>query len=86
VAYLNYNFAMPTTMETAIISNIQNYSNTTTYKTAINRSNAASQGVEAMVTMWRSTSAINSIVISTDNGGAILDTGSTFTLYGVKSA
>jgi hypothetical protein len=86
VAYLNYNYAMPTTMETAIISNIQNYSNTTTYKTAITRSNAASQGVEAMVTLWRSTAAINNIVISTDNGGAILDTGSTFTLYGIKAA
>lgn len=86
VAYLNYNFTMPTTMQTAIISNIQNYSNTTTYKSAINRSNIASQGVEAMVTLWRSTAAINSITISTDNGGAIIDTGSTFSLYGIKAA
>jgi hypothetical protein len=73
-------------METVITSNIQNYANTTTYKTALNRSNAASQGVEALVTLWRSTAAINSITISTDNGGSIIDTGSTFSLYGIKSA
>jgi len=86
VAYLNYTYAMPTSMETAIISQIQNYSNSTTYKTAINRSNIASQGVEALVTLWRNTAAINNIVVSTDNGGAILDTGSTFTLYGIAAA
>lgn len=67
------------------IINIMNYSNTTTNKTAINRFNVASGEVEAVVGLWRNTAAINSITIgllSTDTYLA----GSTFTLYGVKSA
>lgn len=87
VAYLNFTYPMPTSFETTIISHIQNYSNSTTNKTAITRSNIVSQGVEALVTLWRKTpEAITSLSISTDNGGSILDIGSTFTLYGIKAA
>jgi hypothetical protein len=61
----------------------QNYSNTTTYKTWLSRSNSANSAVQAMVNLWRSTSAINAIKfqITTYDFYA----GSTFTLYGIKA-
>jgi hypothetical protein len=69
---------------TAII-NIQNYSNTSTYKTSLARgSNAAGGDVTAAVNMWRNTAAITSLTLYTGSGN--LATGSTFTLYGIKSA
>lgn len=64
--------------------NFMNYSNTTTYKTFISRSSNAGNGTDATVNMWRSTAAINSITILLNTGDYI--TGSTFTLYGIKSA
>jgi hypothetical protein len=65
--------------------NIQNYSNTTTFKTMIWRSSTASNAVEAGVNTWRSTAAINSIKITTSTGANIA-VGSTFTLYGIAAA
>jgi hypothetical protein len=67
------------------IVNIQNYSNATTYKTSIVRGSAPSDAVEALVGLWRSTAAINEITFSNSTSGNF-DTGSTFTLYGIKSA
>jgi hypothetical protein len=61
-----------------------NYSNTTTNKTVLGRSSAASGFVEAAVGLWRNTSAITSITATT--GGQSYQTGSTFTLYGIKAA
>ena len=69
-----------------IITQIQNYSNTNTYKTVLSRENAAAEGTGAIVGLWRSTSAITSITILPISGGTIIDTGSTFTLYGIKAA
>ena len=73
-----------TSNETLGIVNVMNYSNTTTYKTIISRSNAAANGVEAFVNLWRSTSAITSIVFSFTSGN--IASGATFTLYGIKAA
>jgi hypothetical protein len=67
-----------------MICNILNYANSTTYKTCITRNNAASHGTEASVTLWRSTSAITTFLVSVDSSS--FATGSTFTLYGVKAA
>lgn len=68
--------------------NIMNYSNNTTYKTLLSRSNRASAnnypGAEAIVGLWRSTAVISSIVITTSSGN--IKSGSTFTLYGIKAA
>jgi hypothetical protein len=67
-----------------VILHIQNYSNTTTYKTSLSRANNAAVSTEAGVGLWRSTAAINSLkVLSPTNNFA---TGSTFTLYGIKAA
>ena len=67
------------------ILQIMNYSNTTTYKTVLNRANAQSVniGAQAYVEMWRNTSAINAISLSASGN---FSTGSTFTLYGIAAA
>lgn len=67
------------------ISQFQNYSNTTTYKTCIQRYNDTAFGTEAVVGLWRSTSAINSIKVYMDRAEYYV-VGSTFTLYGIKAA
>jgi len=63
---------------------LMNYSNTTTYKTFLNRANNAGYGVEAQVGLWRSTSAINTILLGVASGTWAV--GTTFTLYGIKAA
>lgn len=68
-----------------VLYNVQNYANTTTYKTLLVRGNDAGTSVRAQVGLWRSTSAVGSIYLY-DYYGNNLVAGSTFTLYGVKSA
>lgn len=75
--------AATTTAATTGIISVMNYSNATTYKTLISRSNQAGQGVEAFVNLWRSTDAITSLVFSFTSGN--IAAGSTFTLYGIKA-
>jgi hypothetical protein len=65
------------------IIHIQNYANTTTYKTAIGRSSSASRESEIGIGLWRSTAAITSITLIS---GANFNAGSTFTLYGIANA
>ena len=72
-----------TTEFTIGIFNIQNYSNTTTYKTVLSRVNTSSVDVVANVGLWRNTSAINSVTILTSSND--FESGSTFTLYGIKA-
>jgi hypothetical protein len=71
----------------AVIMNIQNYSNTTTYKTMLSRFNNANTtlgSTDAIVGLWRNTAAITSVKVEANSGN--FETGSTFTLYGIKSA
>jgi hypothetical protein len=65
------------------IITIQNYSNTTTYKTALTRSNMPHVYVFAMAQMWRSTAAINSVTLFVTSGSYNSDV--VFTLYGIKA-
>ena len=67
------------------IIHIQNYANTTTYKTALYRANNAASGTDAGVGLWRSTAAITQIDILSHDGTNFA-AGSTFTLYGIKAA
>jgi hypothetical protein len=69
------------------IFQIQNYANTTTYKTALCRygSGGTSSAVGASVGLWRSTSAITSITVGIE-GGYNMSAGCTFNLYGIKAA
>ena len=81
----NYAYINTTNFKTTITS-IQNYSNTTTYKTVLSRANSASTGVDATVGLWRSTAAITSITLLTQQGGSNFAVGSTFSLYGIANA
>ena len=58
---------------------IQNYSNSTTYKTALGRTSLDGY-VSAYVGLWRSTAAITSVTILASTTWVV---GSTFTLYGI---
>ena len=67
------------------IVNIQNYSNSTTFKSFISRGNNAGFGVAAAIGLWRNTAAITSLTI-TPTGSRTMGSGSTFTLYGIAAA
>ena len=66
------------------IINVQNYSNTTTYKTVLSRGNVAASYVSATVGLWRNTAAITSCKLIA--GSSTFLSGSTFTLYGIAAA
>lgn len=82
--FLSYS-SHSTTEPNVYIANFQNYSNTTTFKTVIGRGGVASISTGADVTLYRSTSAVNRIDVSSRGIGTI-STGSTFTLYGIAAA
>jgi len=67
----------------ASIVQINNYSNSTTYKTWLWRSNL--DYVTGGASLWRSTSAITSVTLLTTTSDYFIS-GSTFTLYGIKAA
>jgi hypothetical protein len=77
--------AIPTSDFTTTSTAIQNYSNSTTYKTAITRGNA-STAAQAVVNLWRNTAAITSLSIGIGAGSNAYVAGSTFTLYGIAAA
>ena len=66
------------------IIQVQNYSNTTTYKTALARA-GTNDTIEMVVGLWRSTSVINSIKVLSESPTNFI-VGSTFTLYGIAAA
>jgi len=69
------------------IVQIFNYSNTSIYKSTLIRANNSAVGVSAFAGLWRSTSAITTVAFTNAFPGSVsFATGSTFTLYGVKSA
>lgn len=70
------------------IFQIMNYANASTYKTCLSRANTATggsyPGTEALVGLWRSTSAITTISVEAGYSGThYFASGSTFTLYGI---
>jgi hypothetical protein len=82
---VSYSSTSRTTNSTIITVNILDYSNTTTFKTNISRAGAASDGVDAIVGLWRSTAAINRIDFLPMSGGTIINTGTVATLYGIQA-
>jgi len=82
-AYVN---GMSTTVPSVAVSTILNYSNTTTYKTSLSRLSTASVEVDANVSLWRSTAAVNSVTLRSSNPVGSLKTGTIFTIYGIKAA
>jgi hypothetical protein len=87
-ANANYQTAFSSTEQSNAIMQVQNYSNATTYKTSLSRSNnpngSSLPGTEALVSLWRNTAAITSILVKAGSGN--LNTGFTLTLYGIKAA
>jgi hypothetical protein len=84
--YYSFDYiATSTTNPNLSIIDIMNYSNTTTYKTVLERANNASSGTGAMVGLYQNTNAIKQIDITRQSGG-YWSAGSTFTLYGIKAA
>lgn len=66
------------------IAQIMNYSNATTHKTNLSRSNKSADDVRAIVGLWRNTAAITSVTVIQTGGS--FSTGFTFSLYGIKAA
>lgn len=89
---LTYGIGIPTASNTfsTVITNVMNYSNSTTNKTILSRhsngSTSNSPGTEAIVGLWRNTAAITSITLKQQTGSNNLDAGSVFTLYGITAA
>jgi hypothetical protein len=66
-----------------VVVQINNYSNTTTFKPMLSRD--SSDGTALLAGVWRSTAAINYIKIKGGAGNNIAS-GTTFTIYGIKAA
>lgn len=85
VAYMQYDTYITGSNRAMLTANFQNYSNTTTNKTALGRTSSAATNTSAIVNLWRSTSAIERINLYDFTGNSFA-TGSTFTLYGILKA
>ena len=72
-----------TTANSVTQVSFMNYSNTTTYKTALNRASNGNRGTDGVVNLWRSTAAITSITVYLSSGN--ITAGSTFSLYGIST-
>jgi hypothetical protein len=68
-----------------VIWQIQNYANTTTYKTALARGGGSDVETTAVVGLWRNTAAINQVVVLV-NGSQNMTSGTVVSLYGIKAA
>ena len=71
-----------------VIAHFQNYSNSSTYKTALVRNNntdSSYPGTGLSVCLWRSTSAINTIKVLC-GGTDTFNSGTTLSLYGIAAA
>jgi len=67
----------------SFIINLMNYTNTTTYKSALVRYDNSATETMVRAHLYRSTSAISTISIQTDSSTFV--TGSTFNLYGIQA-
>lgn len=65
------------------ITQLNDYSNTTTYKTFLTRYDDSAVYTAALVSLWRSTAAINTITITGDGGD--IPSGTSLTLYGIQA-
>jgi len=93
-ASINFGGVVTTASTSGIFSpyvmSAMNYSNATTYKTALCRISAqsnltATDGLAVGVGLWRSTAAISSMTFTCSNSG-LYTVGSSFTLYGIAAA
>jgi hypothetical protein len=71
--------------QTANIIQIMNYTNATTFKTVLCRSNNAGAFVAATTGLWRKTPEAITTILIQPGGGATFSTGGVLTLYGIKA-
>lgn len=67
------------------IIQIMNYANTNVYKATLARFSAPLDLLGALISTWQNTAAINRVDLSVQSAGTF-NTGSIFTLYGIKAA
>jgi hypothetical protein len=72
------------TAQSTLIGHINNYGNSTTYKTGIGRGNTSTY-VSTYISTWRNTAAITSMTILPAGSNSLV-TGTVVTLYGIASA
>ena len=81
--YLMDYLSASTSQPNMSITHLMNYSNTTTFKSFLERSGVQGSGNSLNVGLYRSKNAINRIDIS---DGSNFSAGTRFTLYGIKAA
>jgi len=83
-----YNVGVDQTYPSVMVGHIMDYANTTTFKTGLSRYGIERPGfngeTQAIVNLWRSTAAINSVTVATYTGNWSI--GSNFKLYGIEAA
>jgi hypothetical protein len=67
------------------VTHFMSYANTNVYKTVLHAGANSGSGVTRTVGLWRSTSAITSITLTSGSPNSFAS-GSTFSLYGIKAA
>jgi hypothetical protein len=73
-----------TSQKGAWTANIMNYSNSTTYKTCVNKTAIAGYATQVDLGTWRNTAAISTIELTCSGSGKFA-VGSTFSLYGISA-
>jgi predicted ribonuclease toxin of YeeF-YezG toxin-antitoxin module len=87
--YITYYGGVVTTLGNSLhMVYLQDYANSTTYKTVLSRASSAGAGVDAVVGQWRNTAAITNIQIGPNmqQGVNTWSSGSSFKLYGIEAA
>lgn len=82
VSFATFNYVR--TNRTIAIANIQNYSNSTTYKTVVTRTSEP-DNAWSCISMWRNSAAITSITLLSVNGYNFSND-TKVTIYGIKAA
>lgn len=75
-----------TTTRGIVTVDIMNYANTSINKTYLSRASYGNQEVNIRTGLWRSTAAINTILVSLFNASWAFSAGTTMTLYGIAAA
>jgi hypothetical protein len=70
-------------LRTAFISQVMDYSATDKHKTVLNRNNITDNNVAAIAGRWANTAGITSVTVLSP--GSVITAGSTITLYGIAS-
>ena len=84
--FANYYIAGANTSRSVMIHQLQNYSNTSIYKTVLSRINTAATELQANVGLWRKTTAIDTIRLEVNNGANNFVAGSVFAIYGIAAS